>query len=282
MYTAGPEIEDALVVCEQLAAQGTPSVISYWNSLLDSPAYVLNSCLRIIQHIPRLRSGCYLSIKAPALGFDAELLKEIVRKAERTNTCVHFDAMGPETVDRTFALIEGIRRIYPNIGYTLPARWRRSVEDTDRIVEMGLSVRLVKGQWSGLNGDETDPGEGFVRLTERLIEKGSRHIAIATHNQNVARSTLARLQQSGTPHELELLHGMPEREMLRIARQHDVVTRFYVPYGHTGMPYRLKEVARDPRIAMWFMRDLIRAWRRSSGAHTRLDSRFRGGDSAAA
>ena len=258
MYTAGPEIENALAVCESFANQGIASIICYWNSLLDSPACVLNSYLRIIQLIPQLRAGCYLSIKAPALGFDASLLKEIVREAARTNTPVHFDAMAPETVDRTFALIEETRRIYPNIGYTLPARWRRSLEDTDRIIEMGLRVRLVKGQWQGLNGDETDSAEGFLRLTERLIAKSASHVAIATHNKRVALNTLARLKESGISHELELLHGMPQRGMLRIARRLNIATRVYVPYGRAGLPYRLKEAGRDPRILVWFMRDLIR------------------------
>jgi proline dehydrogenase len=258
VYTAGPEIENAFAVCESFADQGIASIICYWNSLLDSPACVLNSYLRIIQLIPRLRADCYLSIKAPALGFDKCLLQEIVREAARTNTTVHFDAMTPETVDRTLALIEKVRRVYPNIGYTLPARWRRSEEDTDRIIEMGLRVRLVKGQWHGLNGDETDPGEGFRRLTERLIAKRACHVAFATHNKRVALNTLARLNGSGISHELELLHGMPQRGMLRIARAQNVATRVYVPYGHAGLPYRLKEVARDPRVLIWFMRDLIR------------------------
>jgi proline dehydrogenase len=257
-YTTGPEIENALVVCEEYAAQGIAGTICYWNSLLDSPACVLNAYLRIIQLIPRLQNDCYLSIKAPALKFEVDLLKEIVREAERANIAVHFDAMAPETVDRTLALIEKIRGIYPNVGYTLPARWRRSLEDSDRIIEMGLRVRLVKGQWHGLNGDETDSGDGFLRLTERLIAKSACHVAVATHNKRVARNTFARLRDSGIPHELELLYGMPQRGMLKFARQHSVATRVYVPYGHSGMPYRLKEAGRDPRVLVWFMRDLIR------------------------
>jgi proline dehydrogenase len=66
------------------------------------------------------------------------------------------------------------------------------------------------------------------------------------------------LKESGISHELELLHGMPQRRMLQIARQQNVATRVYVPYGHAGMPYRLKEAGRDPRVLLWFMRDLIR------------------------
>ena len=35
----------------------------------------------------------------------------------------------------------------------------------------------------------------------------------------------------------------------------------YVPYGRTGLPYRLKQIPRHPRLLGWFVRDLRRAWR---------------------
>ena len=70
--------------------------------------------------------------------------------------------MSPETVDRTFALIDEARRIYPNLGCALPSRWRRSLGHADRAIEWNLRIRLVKGEWPGPNGDETDPGEGLL------------------------------------------------------------------------------------------------------------------------
>src|SRR5437879_5861830 len=47
-------------------------------------------------------------------------------------------------------------------------------------IEWNLRIRLVKGEWPGPNGDETDPGEGLLQLVERLAAKGARHLAIAT------------------------------------------------------------------------------------------------------
>src|SRR5438034_8131912 len=151
VYTAGPEAEDAAAICERLALQGIASTVCHWTGYLDDPLAVSDSYLYLLRQIQRLQSDCYLSVKATALGFNAELLKGILHEAATTNTAVHFDSMAPDTVDRTFALIEQVRRIHPNLGYTLPARWSRSLSDTDRIVDLGLRVRIVKGQWSGLN-----------------------------------------------------------------------------------------------------------------------------------
>src|SRR2546425_11493939 len=93
VYTTGPAVEHALAVCEDLAAEGISSTVCYWNGFFDSPRAVSDSYLRLLQLTRRLPADCYLSVKAPALGFDAGLLKEILHEAKRTNTTVHFDSM---------------------------------------------------------------------------------------------------------------------------------------------------------------------------------------------
>ena len=267
VYTAGPAAENAVAVCESLAAQGFASIASFWTGYRDDSDAVCDLYIHLLRLLQRMRLDCYLSVKATALGFDIELVKKILYEAAAANTTIHFDSMGPDTVDRTFALIEQARRIYPNLGYTLPARWRRSLSDVERIIDLGLRVRIVKGQWSGLNGDEGNPHEGFVRLVDRLISKGVRHVGVATHNPAVAHATLALLKNSGQPHELELLHKLPRHRMLKIAREYEARTRVYVPCGEAGMPYRLKEIARHPRILVWFTRDLIRSsWLSPTGS----------------
>jgi proline dehydrogenase len=257
-YTAGPAVGHGESVCRRLGTEGIASTLSYWNAFFDDPGTVKESYLRAIAVIRRLASDCYLSVKAPAFGFNFELLKQILDEAARTQIRVHFDSLAPETVDRTFELIDKARRRYPHIGCTLPARWRRSFLDVDRVADLGLSVRLVKGQWAGPAGDETNPHEGFRSLVDRLALKGVQYAAVATHHPEVANECLRRFKSGGISCELELLHGLPQQEMLNIARQHNVPVRVYVPYGHPALPYRLREARRDPRILGWFARDLIR------------------------
>jgi proline dehydrogenase len=256
-YTAGPRVNHARLACEHLAADGINTVVCYWNNTFESPVFIAQSYLRLVDLIRDLPVDSYLSVKAPALNFDLELLKKVFEEAQRINATVHFDAMAPETVDRTLDLIDNARRIYPKLGYTLPGRWRRSLADVDRVIDMGLRVRVVKGEWRGLNGDESDPRDGFLRVVQRLASSGARHVAVATHNIRVAHQSLQLLKAAGTSCELELLFGLPQRALLKIAAEHGVTARVYVPYGRSGLPYRLKEAARDPRILSWFVRDLV-------------------------
>jgi proline dehydrogenase len=256
-YVAGPTLENARAVCDRLARDGVATTVCYWDVYSDHPAFISQAYMKALQTLSDNTSDCYLSIKAPALKFDMKLITKVLEEARRLSVIVHFDAVAPDTVDRTFELISRAHDIYPKIGCTLPGRWRRSLADVDCPVEMGLRVRVVKGEWKGLGNDERDPREGFLEVIERLAGRAT-HVAVATHNPTIARLSLRRLKDAGTPCELELLYGLPQQPLLRIARAYGVRARMYVPYGHARLPYRLTQAVRNPRIIGWFLHDLFR------------------------
>ncbi|HEY2380325.1 MAG TPA: hypothetical protein VGK48_03990 [Terriglobia bacterium] len=258
-YVAGPSIADARQVCERLGARGIATTVCYWNSRSESPIAVCENYLGLLDMIRGLANDCYLSVKASALEFDFELVKKLIDRAARTRTTIHFDSIGPDTVDRTFELIDAACTIYSNLGCTIPARWRRSVRDAEFAAAKGLHVRVVKGQWAGLNGGETDSREGFIRLIDSLIANSASHVAVATHNEMAGTRALTALRNASVSCELELLHGLPAAQMCNTAREHNVPVRVYVAYGYGALPYRLREFPRDPRILAWFARDLIRS-----------------------
>jgi len=252
----GVALEEARAACERLAREGIASTVCYWDVYSD-PAFISQANMGVPRTLSNSTSDFYLSVKAHALKYDIALLKKLLEEARRLNAIVHFDATAPDTVDKTFDLIAQAYEIYPKIGCTLPGRWRRSVSDADRSVEMGLRVRVVKGEWSGPENDEIDPREGFLNLIERLAGRAM-HVAVATHNPTLARLSLRRLKDADTPCELELLYGLPQQPLLKIARAYGVRARMYVPYGHAGLPYRLKQAVRNPRMIGWFLHDLFR------------------------
>jgi len=259
-YTAGPALNHASAVCKSISAQGLNSTMCYWNVASDLPDHVAGSYTDILNEIPRLASDSYLSVKAPAINFDMELLKIIVGRAKSIGAVVHFDAMAPETADETFKLIRRARDIYPRLGCTLPGRWRRSLSDADQAIEMGLRVRVVKGQWAESVSTDIDPERGFLNIIERLATEMANHVAVATHQTDLARKALSRLLSTGTSCELELLYGLPLQTLIEMGLSLDVPVRMYVPYGRAGLPYRLKQIPRNPRLIAWFVRDLWRAF----------------------
>ena len=258
-YTAGPELRHALSKSVTLARQGVATTICPWDGPSDSPRQVADWYCAALREVSGAVLDCYLSVKAPSLKFSHDLLEEIIETAGNSGIRIHFDSLAPEHADRTWQLIRYVAERYPHVGCTLPARWRRSATDLLQARELGLSVRIVKGQWADSEGSEPDPREHFVALVEQLAGHTNR-VAVATHDPLLARDALTRLRRAGTRCELELLFGLPMRSQFKVARKLGVPVRLYIPYGHAWLPYGLSQVQENPRILWWTARDWLLGW----------------------
>jgi proline dehydrogenase len=260
-YLAGPRIHDALPACLALEARGRASTVGFWNRGADEPRQVAREYEAAVDTLAQRGLDSYLSIKAPALGLSSELVAELLERSRSAGVRVHFDSLSPETAERTIALIVAAAQQHKELGITLPAAWRRSPTDAGAAVELGLGVRVVKGQWL----DPTAPGQdlraAFLVLVEQLAGR-ARRVAVATHDETLAREALRRLRAARTPCELELLFGLPAAAAARAADELSVPVRVYVPYGHASLPYRISDALRDPRVTSWLLQDLLRGRRK--------------------
>ena len=257
-YTAGSTVADLQTVCAGIHRRGLSTTVCYWNEDADTPHHVAAAYSRLVDLISTFERESYLSIKAPALKFDPFLIDQLVDRCLQNRLCLHFDSLGPEAAEPTFDII---RRVWPTglpIGISLPARWRRSATDADAAVEMGLRVRIVKGQWGDSESPDINPTEGFLTLVNRLAGRAAR-VAVATHDAPLAAEALRRLRSAGTPCELEVMHGYPRRRMCEIARQFNASVRVYVPHGRAWLPYRVRSAPANPRVLVWLLRDLLRS-----------------------
>lgn len=255
-YIAGPELGDALGASRALSRPGYNSAICYWDGPDDQPRGVLGAYLAAMDALSREQLDCYLSIKAPALGLDRGLVMEVVERGRQTGIRVHFDSLGPEVADQTFSLIDQALPRSGQLGCTLPGRWRRSLTDADRVAELGLSVRVTKGQWADPDDPGRDMSAGFLAVIDQLAGR-ARHVAVATHDPLLAREALRRLQAARTSCEQELLFGLPMRPALQVASLARVPVRLYVPYGEAWLPYCLSQAQQNPRIIWWAFQDLF-------------------------
>lgn len=255
-YTAGPELADGVQVCHSLVRLGMATTICFWNGEGDSPRQTADAYLAALDALAREKLNCSLSVKAPPLDFSRDLLDEILGRARQGGVIVHFDSLSPEAADQTFSLIADALERYPKLGCTLPGRWRRSLQDADRAVELRLNVRVVKGQWVDPDEPNIDPAAGFLAVIDRLAGQAS-HVAVATHDPLLAGEALRRLLAAGTSCEVELLFGLPMRRAIRVAREAGVPVRVYVPYGHAWLPYLLSQARQHPHVVWWLCRDLL-------------------------
>jgi len=254
-YIAGPEVDDAIRVCHQIDRHGWRSTICPWDGPHDAPEAVASKYREALHAIKRERLDCYLSIKAPSINYSIATLAEFIDISSDHNLRIHFDAMSPDSASPSFALLERAAVLYNNFGCTLPSRWMRSTSDARKALELGVAVRLVKGQWPDTDSPGIDPRENYLRLVDLLAGK-ARHVAIATHDASLAMESLRRLQLHGTSCELEQLFGLP-LFAARDVRSLGIGVRLYVPYGCAYLPYAISEIKKRPVILKWFLKDLV-------------------------
>jgi proline dehydrogenase len=251
-YVAGVGLEDALRLASRAAAHGQGSTLCYWNRREDTPAQVQRKCLEAVEAMAALGSDSYLSLKATALDFEPERLREVGTRAREHGLPVVFDAMWPEAAEPIQRAIDALLPVHSELGCVLPGRWRRSPRDAEWALERGLRVRVVQGQWEEGPGLGQDGREGFLALIERLAGR-ARHVSVATHDVALAHESLRRLTEAGTPCELEQLLGYPRSGRLEVAHRFRVPVRLYLPFGHAHLPYRLSQAVSEP----WVVRQLL-------------------------
>lgn len=256
VYVAGPELADAMRTCGTLSRAGLGTIVCRWNDRTESPRRVADTYLAASEAIARGRLDCHLAIKVPALDLSPDLVSEVVLRAGIAGVSVRFDAQAHRFAEATLTLAEELSGRVPWLGVVLPGRWRRSLDDADRMAEVGLPVRVVKGQYPDPAHPEPDLRAGFLAVVRRLAGK-ARHVAVATHDGPLAREALRVLRQAGTPCALELLLGLPFEEALGEAMEARVPVRVYVPYGVPSVPYHYTTVRNDPRVVSWLIQDLL-------------------------
>jgi proline dehydrogenase len=269
-YGAGRELDAAIAVCGRLAGYGLASTIGYAPSPDQRPRAVADAQLATIERVAAMGLDSHVSVKLSGLGFDERLFDELLAAAAQAGHPLHVDALGPETVDVTWRLLENVPP-EARVGTTLPGRWHRSVDDAALAVSRGLRVRVVKGQWADVPANGLDPRRGFLNVVDRLCENGA-GVGVATHDVEVLAESVRRLRAAGTPCTAELYFGLPFRAPALLARQLGVPIRVYVAYGDAGAPYSAGDIRRNPAAVWWLVQDLLlgkdKTWlsiRRSSG-----------------
>ena len=253
-YIAGATVTEAIETAQRLAGQALTSTICYWNGEQDAKEFVAQQYTDILTELARSSLTSYLSVKATALNYSRQHLANLIERARPAGTRIHFDAMWPESAEPTLALLDEFRTQYPKLSFTLPGRWQRSLADAERAIEWQMPVRVVKGQWADPQQPDLDLRAGYLNVIERLAGRAT-HVAVATHDPDLAAASLQRLRAAGTSCELELLFGLPTRDVLPLARQAGVPVRMYIPFGAAWAPYCLSQVRRNPRILWWVARD---------------------------
>jgi proline dehydrogenase len=277
-FVAGETLTEAITAVQALNGEGLLATLDHLGENILSEIEARDATTELLDLLGALEAsgaGAGVSVKLTQLGLDlcpalaAENLERVVVRAAQAHRFVRIDMESSDYVQVTLDLFAGLWERHRNIGVVIQSYLYRSDADIARLVEMGASVRLVKGAYDEppevAYPDKAGTDASFVRLLEMLLGPRARangvFPAIATHDPKLidwAREYTRRQDIPRDRFEFQMLYGV-RRELQRQLAADGYRVRAYVPYGQQWYPYFMRRLAERPANLLFLLRNLLKA-----------------------
>ena len=277
-FVAGEELSEAVAAVQDLNRLGLLATVDHLGENVTSETEArdaTNEILDLVQAIEASDLQAGVSVKLTQLGLDmgpwlaADNLQRIVARAMQADRFVRIDMESSDYVQATLDLFAELWEHYKNVGVVIQSYLYRSADDVARLIEMGASVRLVKGAYDEppevAYPDKSDTDANFVRLMELLFSQEARangvYPAIATHDTRLIDWAKEHTAQEGIlkeQFEFQMLYGI-RTGLQRQLIEEGYKVRSYVPYGQHWYPYFMRRLAERPANVLFLARNLLRS-----------------------
>lgn len=277
-FVAGETLTDALNACRSLNAQGLAVTLDYLGEAVTDrreAEAAAAMAVRILQAIRDEGVEANLSLKPSQMGLDIdeafcydnvawvlERARQLGDGDEEIFVCLDMESSA--YTDRTLDLTEKLVRAgFRNVGTVLQSYLRRTPNDLERMLQLGVRLRLVKGAYleppTIAYPDKADVDRAYVELMRVLLDRGN-YPAIATHDERIIEATRRWAFERGIPKtafEFQMLYGIRRDLQLRL-REEGYNVRVYVPFGEQWYPYLMRRLAERPANVMFVLGNVMR------------------------
>ncbi len=272
-FVAGRTLDDEIAVCRRLHQEGILSTIDRLGenvTSLDEAAISVDAYAEVLQRIRQSGLPATVSIKLTQFGLDfsteacVQNVLRLATIAREIGTQIEVDMESSAYVDRTLDVVTRIHKDTGCVRAVIQAYLRRTQSDLERMCDLGIPVRLVKGAYDEPSGvalpSKAEVDRNFTRLTKLLLDRGT-DPALATHDEKLIQFALDYARQRSIPldrFEFQMLYGIRRDVQRRMVKQRCRL-RLYVPYGDAWYPYFMRRLAERPANVFFLMRNLLRA-----------------------
>jgi proline dehydrogenase len=271
-FVAGDRLEDALAAATRLAGQGLATTLDRLGENVLTPGEAhgaVASYAETLREMAASRLDPNISVKLTMLGLDIgndvayDNMLTLLETARSVDGFVRIDMEGSAYTERTLAIAEALHVQFPGrVGTVIQAYLHRSDRDLERLIDLQMRVRLVKGAYAEPASlalqRPSEINEAFIRLMERLLEAG-RYPAIASHDPALIRATKGFALRMGIDRgrwEFQMLYGVRRDAQLSLARE-GYGMRIYLPFGIDWYPYFARRIAERPANMLFVLRQLM-------------------------
>lgn len=273
-FMPGETISDALGAARALAANGTPTIITFLGENVANDAAADQTVAeyeRLFAAIATERLDTHVSIKLTQFGWDIdrkramERVRRVVALAAKHQTILAIDMESSEYVESTVDAYETLLREQPNVALCVQAYLHRTGDDLRRLLPGKPYIRLVKGAYreppSVALTARSDIDSRYRVLAGQLLDavsSGAR-VAFGTHDLRLVEAIRADARAAGVPEnvfEVQMLFGIQDAERRRLAAA-GMKTRVLISYGRAWYPWFMRRLAEKPANLMLIPRNLI-------------------------
>ena len=274
-FIVGETWDDARVAIDTLLDKGLKVSVDLLEEDQHSPSAVernLETYLDTLDQIDKQgwAKDVDLSVKLTALGLllrhGEELATtnaaKLAAKAKAIGTTITIDMEDLTTTARTLRVVQALRDIDPDVGFTLQANLKRTETDCRACETAPSRVRLCKGSFRvpahGAHMDSHEVDLNYVRCLKTLMEGEGRPL-VATHDPviiEIAQELAAHSNRGLKDFEFQMIYGIRTVEQERLADLGYQV-RVYVPFGTDWYGYFVRRLAERPSNLFFFLRALI-------------------------
>lgn len=278
-YTAGSSPSTGVQRAQILSSRRLRSSLFFAGEYVrdvERIASNVRATLELVQLLAAAGLDLHVSVDPTAIGYlvDADLCAENAVRIATTICsagqkrpgmhCLMLDMEDESLVDFTIALHDRLKSLSLPVALTLQAYLRRTQKDLQREIELGSSIRLVKGAFAA--GSATAytgrrrVSEQYRELTALMLSEAVAHPAFypifATHDDSIYCEIAELANAHGLPKErfeFEMLMGVkPELANSLAGRGYTV--RLYVPCGPDWWGYVNRGLGESPRNAVLLLK----------------------------
>ncbi|HYT25470.1 MAG TPA: proline dehydrogenase family protein [Actinomycetota bacterium] len=271
-FIAGATIGDAERVIRELNAKGMSVALDHLGENTGSQAQAREAAAAYLAALDRIQEhglDANISVKLTALGLDIrpelalEEASKVAARGKEVGAMVGVDMESHAYVERTLETVRRLSASYDDVGVCVQAYLYRTRDDLDRLNDLGVPVRLVKGAYREppevAYPHKASVDGAYARLLDSLIQANP-YPMVATHDPalvRLAKTLVARYARDRDTFEFQMLYGV-RRDLQEQVLAEGYRLRVYVPYGDQWYPYFMRRLAERPANLYFFLSNLAK------------------------
>ncbi|MFI5178134.1 MAG: proline dehydrogenase family protein [Vicinamibacterales bacterium] len=272
-FVAGEDSADAIEAARAIERSGltvTLDLLGESVASMEAASAATRAYIDTIREIERTGISRNISLKLTQLGLGVDRatsidnLRRVLDRASEHAFFVRIDMENSPYTAQTLETFETTWGIgYHNAGVVLQSYLRRSMDDAQHMIALGVPVRLVKGAYreprSVAYQRKAEVDAAFLSLMQVLLREG-KNPAIATHDPAMIDATKQFAAAQGIPtsaFEFQMLYGI-RRDLQAALAAEGYRLRVYVPFGREWFPYFMRRLGERPANVQFVVKSLFR------------------------